>query len=165
MDRASDSGSEGWGFESLPVYQKRRYPNGYLLFWYSGRKGLEPISMQMSSGHLQPPVQKLVATLSFIPTGNETANRVPSGVTPNMASSILAHRKKRTRIIQCNSPVDCCSIPARWNRHLSCRPFPDGNANESLPVCDPLISTSSTDSCIDFHLPFNKWLFDTNSVF
>ena len=21
MDRASDSGSEGWGFESLPVYQ------------------------------------------------------------------------------------------------------------------------------------------------
>ena len=23
MDRASDSGSEGWGFESLPVYQIR----------------------------------------------------------------------------------------------------------------------------------------------
>ena len=23
MDRASDSGSEGWGFESLPVYQRR----------------------------------------------------------------------------------------------------------------------------------------------
>ena len=23
MDRASDSGSEGWGFESLPVYPKR----------------------------------------------------------------------------------------------------------------------------------------------
>ena len=22
MDRASDSGSEGWGFESLPVYHK-----------------------------------------------------------------------------------------------------------------------------------------------
>ena len=32
MDRASDSGSEGWGFESLPVYQKSRYPLGYLLF-------------------------------------------------------------------------------------------------------------------------------------
>ena len=32
MDRASDSGSEGWGFESLPVYQKSRYPkwdNGF----------------------------------------------------------------------------------------------------------------------------------------
>ena len=26
MDRASDSGSEGWGFESLPVYQKMRIP-------------------------------------------------------------------------------------------------------------------------------------------
>ena len=27
MDRASDSGSEGWGFESLPVYQaKERIP-------------------------------------------------------------------------------------------------------------------------------------------
>ena len=24
MDRASDSGSEGWGFESLPVYQIRK---------------------------------------------------------------------------------------------------------------------------------------------
>ena len=23
MDRASDSGSEGWGFESLPVYQSK----------------------------------------------------------------------------------------------------------------------------------------------
>ncbi len=23
MDRASDSGSEGWGFESLPVYQEK----------------------------------------------------------------------------------------------------------------------------------------------
>ena len=39
MDRASDSGSEGWGFESLPVYQKSRYPSGYLLFWFSGKKG------------------------------------------------------------------------------------------------------------------------------
>ena len=32
MDRASDSGSEGWGFESLPAYQKNRYPfrdNGF----------------------------------------------------------------------------------------------------------------------------------------
>ena len=26
MDRASDSGSEGWGFESLPVYQKYQAP-------------------------------------------------------------------------------------------------------------------------------------------
>ena len=26
MDRASDSGSEGWGFESLPVYHKKDHP-------------------------------------------------------------------------------------------------------------------------------------------
>ena len=78
MDRASDSGSEGWGFESLPVYQKSRYPFGYLLFWYSGEEG--------------------------------------------------------TRKIKCNSPGDCCSCPARRAWHLHCRPFPDGNANESLPV-------------------------------
>ena len=31
MDRASDSGSEGWGFESLPVYQvkEKGYPYGH----------------------------------------------------------------------------------------------------------------------------------------
>ena len=41
MDRASDSGSEGWGFESLPVYQRRiirtlsQYEKGsdYFCFW------------------------------------------------------------------------------------------------------------------------------------
>ncbi len=32
MDRASDSGSEGWGFESLPVYQKSGCPFGQPLF-------------------------------------------------------------------------------------------------------------------------------------
>ena len=37
MDRASDSGSEGWGFESLLAYQKGRYPFGYLPFWYFKR--------------------------------------------------------------------------------------------------------------------------------
>ena len=38
MDRASDSGSEGWGFESLPVYlRSRRLADGesHLLFWYT----------------------------------------------------------------------------------------------------------------------------------
>ena len=33
MDRASDSGSEGWGFESLPVYQiKEEIPFGISSF-------------------------------------------------------------------------------------------------------------------------------------
>ena len=41
MDRASDSGSEGWGFESLPVYQiKEEIPNGISSFIRSA-KGLE----------------------------------------------------------------------------------------------------------------------------
>ena len=38
MDRASDSGSEGWGFESLPAYQKIQIPiwvSGF--FVYAGR--------------------------------------------------------------------------------------------------------------------------------
>ena len=33
MDRASDSGSEGWGFESLPAYQiKEEIPRGISSF-------------------------------------------------------------------------------------------------------------------------------------
>ena len=43
MDRASDSGSEGWGFESLPAYQiKERIPirGSSLLFRPPGGKGL-----------------------------------------------------------------------------------------------------------------------------
>ena len=45
MDRASDSGSEGWGFESLPVYQKREDTIWYPLFFRPpGGKGLEDIN-------------------------------------------------------------------------------------------------------------------------
>ena len=45
MDRASDSGSEGWGFESLPVYQiKEEIPKGISSFISpSGRKGTRKI--------------------------------------------------------------------------------------------------------------------------
>ena len=54
MDRASDSGSEGWGFESLPAYQGKiirtlsQQGKGFGLFLYLG---LEQ-KMQMSGGHL-----------------------------------------------------------------------------------------------------------------
>ena len=44
MDRASDSGSEGWGFESLPAYQiTKRIPIwvSSLVFRTSCGKGLE----------------------------------------------------------------------------------------------------------------------------
>ena len=33
--------------------------------------GIEPILMQVSSGHLLPPVQTLVATIIFAPTGQK----------------------------------------------------------------------------------------------
>ena len=41
MDRASDSGSEGWGFESLPVYQKKQKPgwvSAFLVHWEEGTR-------------------------------------------------------------------------------------------------------------------------------
>ncbi len=60
MDRASDSGSEGWGFESLPAYQKIQIP-----MWVSGffntradSKGRHQCAHwcnQVSGGHLISP--------------------------------------------------------------------------------------------------------------
>ena len=63
MDRASDSGSEGWGFESLPVYQiKEEIPNGYLLFYFALRAGRDSkgrpslwLGKKVSSGHFFRP--------------------------------------------------------------------------------------------------------------
>ena len=49
MDRASDSGSEGWGFESLPVCQKIREGKSPLLFFR--RKELEN-KIQAAGGSL-----------------------------------------------------------------------------------------------------------------
>ena len=55
MDRASDSGSEGWGFESLPVYQiKKRIPKGYPLLYFALRAGKD-------SNHLNVTVRWTVA--------------------------------------------------------------------------------------------------------
>ena len=69
MDRASDSGSEGWGFESLPVYQKSRYPYGYLVFCYTGKKGLEKFN---STAQWAVDCRRLDG-------GNSLMYRVPSG--------------------------------------------------------------------------------------
>ena len=41
MDRASDSGSEGWGFESLPAYHLTGYPIRDNLLNFYVRKRLE----------------------------------------------------------------------------------------------------------------------------
>ena len=62
LDRVTDYESVGRGFESLSPYQKSRYPFGYLLFCIVG--GMDSNNeMQLSGGQLQPPVQKLVATI------------------------------------------------------------------------------------------------------
>ena len=65
MDRASDSGSEGWGFESLPVYQKSRYPFRDVCFFSYLGDGTRKIKSQYAGGILLQPVQKLVATIIF----------------------------------------------------------------------------------------------------
>ena len=74
--------------------------------------GIEPIQMQMSSGHLLPPVQTLVATLIFaprqkcksipvtIPTptgvlfGMEGAGSIPVTGTLSEIDSFHRHKKK-----------------------------------------------------------------------
>ena len=84
MDRASDSGSEGWGFESLPVYQiNKGIPTRgiplFILHFVQG--GTRKIKSQYAGGILLQPVQKLVATLIFARlTQGQKCKRVPSGV-------------------------------------------------------------------------------------
>ena len=51
MDRASDSGSEGWGFESLPAYQKNRYSFEYLFFCLFPKGRDSNHKMPVSGGH------------------------------------------------------------------------------------------------------------------
>ena len=59
MDRASDSGSEGWGFESLPVYQKIREGFSPLLFFApEGTRRGRPsrrLGKKVSGGHFFRP--------------------------------------------------------------------------------------------------------------
>ena len=54
MDRASDSGSEGWGFESLPVYQAKKEDTllGILFFSFALRAGRDSKSQMQQSGGL-----------------------------------------------------------------------------------------------------------------
>ena len=87
MDRASDSGSEGWGFESLPVYQKSRYPFWDICFSYWQRKGLEPSKSQYAGGILLPPVQTLVATL--ISAHGAEMQTSPFGVTLHLTLPLI----------------------------------------------------------------------------
>ena len=84
MDRASDSGSEGWGFESLPVYQtnKRDTRKGIPLICFALRAGRDSnIQMQQSGGLLLMPGSTGMTPL-FLPIPGQKRKRVPFGV-PN----------------------------------------------------------------------------------
>ena len=83
MDRASDSGSEGWGFESLPVYQVKDAVDDtiHCVFYLCIEIGTRKIKSQYAGGILLQPVQKLVATLICArPPQGQKCKRVPSGV-------------------------------------------------------------------------------------
>ena len=80
MDRASDSGSEGWGFESLPVYQiKERIPRrvSSLLFCATRGKGLE----HFNAARMSAACRRLDGgnTLIFSRPSGRKCKRVPSG--------------------------------------------------------------------------------------
>ena len=94
---------------------------GFPLFLVEGN-GLEPIGMQVSGGHLLPPVQKLVATIIFArPTQGQKCKRVPFGVPIKNAVNdtftaffIYAERKGLERLNR-NMPVAyCCHQFKNW---------------------------------------------------
>ena len=70
MDRASDSGSEGWGFESLPAYQSRiirtlsQWEKGsdYFCFWEDNMDKI--ISCEFN---IEQPVSKLNISCFYAP--------------------------------------------------------------------------------------------------
>ena len=51
MDRASDSGSEGWGFESLPAYQTRQIRSRGQLARHSALSGFSFIRIHTMSAN------------------------------------------------------------------------------------------------------------------
>ena len=51
---------QGRPFESLPEYQKTRYPDGYLVFWYTGRdSNPQPSEPESDALSIEPPVRLL----------------------------------------------------------------------------------------------------------
>ena len=75
MDRASDSGSEGWGFESLPVYQikeedTRRVSSSFIS--PSGREGTRKTKCECPVDIRLPPVST-AATPSDVPLWGTSA--------------------------------------------------------------------------------------------
>ena len=71
MDRASDSGSEGWGFESLPVYQinKRDTHPGIPLIYFALRAGRDSKdSIAICRWHIAATSSKTGCYLNFCPS-------------------------------------------------------------------------------------------------
>ena len=90
MDRASDSGSEGWGFESLPVYQINKRDTRWVSLLFisrSAREGTRIIKSQYAGGILLPPVQTLVATL--ISAQRAEMQTSPFGVTLHLTLPLM----------------------------------------------------------------------------
>ena len=75
MDRASDSGSEGWGFESLPVYQiKKRIPIrvSSSLFRATRGKGLERLNAARMSAAGEGGAPRSESVIIMIASGNHS---------------------------------------------------------------------------------------------
>ena len=85
--------SKSTGGDTVPVRARPPAPlnprplwgRGFNLFWEGG---LEPISMQMSGGHLLPPVQKLVASSIFAKGKNGSRARPPASAPRNYTLNI-----------------------------------------------------------------------------
>ena len=110
MDRASDSGSEGWGFESLPVYQKRRYPNGCLRFWYLGRKGFEKLNATVRWTVAADGLTE--ANLDFLSQLREKMQTSPFRCTPPTVATIPQSKIK-----------DFCQLPLHKGACRICAEF------------------------------------------
>ena len=128
MDRASDSGSEGWGFESLPVYQiKEEIPFGISSFILcfaregtrkggtSAHTGVKTCRWHVFSPWESPWIGERNSQNCETISIKRCAGRYQK-VSP------LLFRASHGRGLEdhkCNSPMDCCLPPAGWRQHLN----------------------------------------------
>ena len=102
MDRASDSGSEGWGFESLPAYQKIQTPFGVWFF-----------CCRWDSNHYIPQSGGLWAA----PAGRRRTLQFSKGKLQRVPSGLPRHRKAQTDGSpgraggQCPQPISHAGVP------------------------------------------------------
>ena len=137
MDRASDSGSEGWGFESLPVYQKSRHPFGCLLFCCPEVDSKDSIAI--CRWHIAATSSKTGCYHNFCPsharakmqTSPFRCTKYRRGYPPGILFFILPSGREGLEPSKCNSPVDCCRRRLDGGEPLSAQ---SADENESLPV-------------------------------